>query len=103
MKMSKQSVPVKKVGNKKDGSADGSGPHIALEEGDVKVMIEYLLCMQDENPNFFCAIDLNQEQQMFSGLMLMGGLIMMLLVMWYLLTLHTLRMDPNSQLCLLLV
>ncbi|KAL3827710.1 hypothetical protein ACJIZ3_016512 [Penstemon smallii] len=33
-------------------------------EGDAKVMLEYFSCMQDENPYFFYAVDLNKEQRL---------------------------------------
>ncbi|XP_038678950.1 protein FAR-RED IMPAIRED RESPONSE 1-like isoform X2 [Tripterygium wilfordii] len=36
--------------------------HLALEEGDAQVMLDHFIDMQDENPNFFYAIDLNQDQ-----------------------------------------
>ncbi|KAK6918045.1 MULE transposase domain [Dillenia turbinata] len=38
------------------------GKHLALEEGDALVILEYFKHIQTENPNFFYAIDLNEEQ-----------------------------------------
>ncbi|KAI4353957.1 hypothetical protein L6164_002873 [Bauhinia variegata] len=35
---------------------------LALDGGDVKVMTEYFMSMQDENPNFFYAIDLDHDR-----------------------------------------
>ncbi|CAK9157160.1 unnamed protein product [Ilex paraguariensis] len=59
--MSKQSGGMKKVENQKSGTVSVSGQHLALEEGDAQVMLEHFMYMQDENPNFFHAIDLNQD------------------------------------------
>lgn len=64
MYMSSQTGLPMKVQNKKDGSMDTSGLHSALEEGDAQLMLEYFSHMQDENPNFFYAIDLNEEQRL---------------------------------------
>lgn len=36
--------------------------HLAIDEGDVQVMFDHFVCMQDENPNFFYSIDLNEKQ-----------------------------------------
>lgn len=42
------------------------GMQLALDEGDVQVMIEYFVSMQGENPNFFYAIDLDQNKHLRS-------------------------------------
>lgn len=41
-----------------------SAQHLTLEEGDAQVMLDHFMHMQDENPNFFYAIDLNEEQRL---------------------------------------
>ncbi|XP_031736288.1 protein FAR1-RELATED SEQUENCE 1 isoform X2 [Cucumis sativus] len=38
--------------------------HLAIDEGDVQVMLDHFVCMQDENPNFFYSIDLNEKQSL---------------------------------------
>ncbi|XP_061372471.1 protein FAR1-RELATED SEQUENCE 2 isoform X2 [Gastrolobium bilobum] len=40
------------------------GMQLALDEGDIQVMIEYFVSMQGENPNFFYAIDLDQNRHL---------------------------------------
>lgn len=40
------------------------GLQLALDEVDVQVMFEFFMLMQDENPNFFYAIDLDHEKRM---------------------------------------
>lgn len=40
------------------------GMQLALEEGDVQLMIEYFVSMQCENPNFVYAVDLDQNGQL---------------------------------------
>uniref|UniRef100_A0A5B6ZHH8 Protein FAR1-RELATED SEQUENCE n=1 Tax=Davidia involucrata TaxID=16924 RepID=A0A5B6ZHH8_DAVIN len=62
--MSRQSGGIKKAEKQKSGIVNGSGQHLALEEGDAQVMLEHFMYMQDENPNFFYALDLNEEQQL---------------------------------------
>ncbi|GKV25485.1 hypothetical protein SLEP1_g34922 [Rubroshorea leprosula] len=37
---------------------------LALEAGDAKAMLEYFIYMQEENPNFFYAIDLDEEHRL---------------------------------------
>ncbi|XP_038696443.1 protein FAR-RED IMPAIRED RESPONSE 1 isoform X3 [Tripterygium wilfordii] len=37
------------------------GRHLALDEGDAQAMLEYFKRIKKENPNFFYAIDLNEE------------------------------------------
>ncbi|XP_060672371.1 protein FAR-RED IMPAIRED RESPONSE 1 isoform X2 [Ziziphus jujuba] len=39
------------------------GRYLGLEEGDAQVLLEYFKRIQKENPNFFYAIDLNEEQR----------------------------------------
>ncbi|XP_021673539.2 protein FAR-RED IMPAIRED RESPONSE 1 isoform X1 [Hevea brasiliensis] len=62
--MSRQSGGYKKQENQKRSltNISGSTQHLALDEGDAQVMLEHFRYMQDENPNFFYAIDLNEEQ-----------------------------------------
>lgn len=64
--MSRESSGCKKVEKLKGSLKDqfGNGRHLALEEGDAKLMLDHFMCMQDENPNFFYAIDLNEEQRL---------------------------------------
>ncbi|XP_015577555.2 protein FAR-RED IMPAIRED RESPONSE 1 isoform X2 [Ricinus communis] len=64
--MSRQSSGHKKHESHKSSviNQSGSTQHLALEEGDAEVMLDYFTCMQDENPNFFYAIDLNEEQRL---------------------------------------
>nr|DAD37087.1 TPA_asm: hypothetical protein HUJ06_007728 [Nelumbo nucifera] len=38
--------------------------HLYLEAGDRQAMLEYFTCMQEENTNFFYAIDLDDEQRL---------------------------------------
>ncbi|KAM6565195.1 hypothetical protein CsatB_025193 [Cannabis sativa] len=40
------------------------GRYLGLDEGDAQVMLEYFKRIQKENPNFFFAIDLNEEQRL---------------------------------------
>lgn len=40
------------------------GQHLALDEGDARVILEYFKHIQKENPNFFYAVDLNEEQRL---------------------------------------
>lgn len=40
------------------------GRHLTLDEGDAQVMLEYFKRIQKENPNFFYAMDLNEEQRL---------------------------------------
>lgn len=52
--------------NKKPDIAvsEKKGLQLALDEGDVLLMLEHVMHMQEINPNFFYAIDLNQEKQL---------------------------------------
>lgn len=38
------------------------GLQLALDEGDIQLMLERFMCMQEESPNFFYAIDLDHEK-----------------------------------------
>lgn len=40
------------------------GRHLTLDEGDAQVILEYFKRIQKENPNFFYAMDLNEEQRL---------------------------------------
>ncbi|KAJ6347617.1 hypothetical protein OIU76_004158 [Salix suchowensis] len=64
--MSRQSGGHKKHENQKGGVTNPSGntKHLALDEGDAQAMLDHFMYMQDANPNFFYAIDLNEEQQL---------------------------------------
>lgn len=50
--------------NKQSGivACQKKGLQLALDEGDVQVMLENFMHMQDSNPNFFYAIDLDHEK-----------------------------------------
>ncbi|KAK6931907.1 FAR1 DNA binding domain [Dillenia turbinata] len=62
--MSRQPGGLKKVENQKNGSKNQfvGAKHLRLDEGDAQVMLENFMFFQEENPNFFYAIDLNDEQ-----------------------------------------
>ncbi|KAM7505672.1 hypothetical protein LguiB_004576 [Lonicera macranthoides] len=62
--LSKQSGRTKKAANQKSCIVNVSEKHLALSEGDSKAMLDHFMYMQDENPNFFYAIDLNLEQRL---------------------------------------
>ncbi|KAL3598911.1 hypothetical protein D5086_006829 [Populus alba] len=64
--MSRQSGGHRKHENQKGGVTNPSGntKHLALDEGDAQAMLDHFMHMQDENPNFFYAVDLNEEQQL---------------------------------------
>ncbi|XP_050371643.1 protein FAR-RED IMPAIRED RESPONSE 1-like isoform X2 [Argentina anserina] len=64
--MSRECGGYMKSSNPKGGGKNQilSAQHLSLEEGDAQVMHDHFLCMQDENPNFFYAIDLNEEQRL---------------------------------------
>lgn len=40
------------------------GRHLALDDGDAQVMLQYFMHIQNENQNFFYAMDLNEEQRL---------------------------------------
>uniref|UniRef100_A0A2N9EY90 Protein FAR1-RELATED SEQUENCE n=1 Tax=Fagus sylvatica TaxID=28930 RepID=A0A2N9EY90_FAGSY len=54
--------------NKQSGvvACQKKGLQLALDEGDVQVMLDNFMYMQDENPNFFYAIDLDHEKRLRS-------------------------------------
>lgn len=47
------------LANQRDGELN-----LRLDQGDAQALHDHLLRMQEENPNFFYALDLNQEQQL---------------------------------------
>ncbi|KAJ8758819.1 hypothetical protein K2173_000540 [Erythroxylum novogranatense] len=61
--MSKQSGGRKKNESQKAGVTNQTR-HLALDDGDAELMFDHFMCMQDDNPNFFYAIDLNEEQRL---------------------------------------
>ncbi|XP_022133660.1 protein FAR1-RELATED SEQUENCE 2 isoform X2 [Momordica charantia] len=48
--------------------SEKKGLQLALDEGDVQLMLEHFMHMQELNPNFFYALDFNQEKQLRSVL-----------------------------------
>ncbi|KAK6240335.1 hypothetical protein SCA6_005724 [Theobroma cacao] len=64
--MSRQFGAHKKLESHKGGDTNRlrSSQLLGLEEGDVKALLDHFLYMQDENPNFFYSIDLNEEQRL---------------------------------------
>ncbi|XP_065852844.1 protein FAR1-RELATED SEQUENCE 1 isoform X2 [Euphorbia lathyris] len=64
--MSRQSVRYKKNQNQKTTATNQTGcsEYLALEEGDAQLMLDHFTSKQDENPNFFHAMDLNVEQRL---------------------------------------
>lgn len=64
--MSRQCGGSKKVDSQKGIVSNqlGAKQNLALEEGDAQLMFDHFICMQNESPNFFYAIDLNEEQQL---------------------------------------
>ncbi|XP_062094468.1 protein FAR-RED IMPAIRED RESPONSE 1-like isoform X2 [Humulus lupulus] len=51
------------VCQKGESNQPQGGQSLALDEGDAQIMLGHFINMQDENPNFFYAIDLNEEQR----------------------------------------
>ncbi|XP_022940056.1 protein FAR1-RELATED SEQUENCE 2-like isoform X1 [Cucurbita moschata] len=49
-------------------ASEKNGLQLALDEGDVHLMLEHFMHMQEMNPNFFYAVDFNQEKQLRSVL-----------------------------------
>ncbi|CAL1385904.1 unnamed protein product [Linum trigynum] len=47
-----------------NGESEQGGRHLALDEGDAQVLLEYFKRVKRENTNFFYAIDLNEEQRL---------------------------------------
>ncbi|GAV81099.1 FAR1 domain-containing protein/SWIM domain-containing protein/MULE domain-containing protein, partial [Cephalotus follicularis] len=64
--MSRKSGGYKKLDSKEGRVMDQSSgtKHLTLEEGDAQLMLDSFMYMQDENPNFFYAVDLNEELRM---------------------------------------
>ncbi|KAJ0028010.1 hypothetical protein Pint_36624 [Pistacia integerrima] len=54
--------------NKQSGvvACQKKGLQLALDEGDLQVLLEHFMCMQNDNPNFYYAIDLDQEKRLRS-------------------------------------
>ncbi|KAA8519845.1 hypothetical protein F0562_014065 [Nyssa sinensis] len=52
--------------NKQSGivACQKKGLQLALDEGDVQVLLEHFMIMQDENPNFMYSIDLDHEKRL---------------------------------------
>lgn len=66
VEMSRQSGMLQNVGFPKNdiGHQFDRGRHLALDEGDAQVLLEYFKHIKRENSNFFYAIDLNEEQRL---------------------------------------
>ncbi|GAV75648.1 FAR1 domain-containing protein/SWIM domain-containing protein/MULE domain-containing protein [Cephalotus follicularis] len=64
VEMSRQSGGDKKFGFLQSDRNDQleKGRYLALDEGDAQVLLEYFKRIKKENPNFFYAMDLNEEQ-----------------------------------------
>lgn len=66
VEMSRQSAGYQNLDILRDdiNSQFDKGRYLALEEGDAKVMLDYFTHVQKENPHFFYAIDLNEDQRL---------------------------------------
>lgn len=66
VEMSRHSGGYRYIGFLQDNtnSQFDKGKHLNLEEGDGQVLLEYFKHIKKENPGFFYAIDLNEEQQL---------------------------------------
>ncbi|KAE9611702.1 putative transcription factor FAR family [Lupinus albus] len=66
VEMSRQSGGSQRIGSLLDdiNYQFDRGQYLALDEGDAQVMLEYFKRIQKDNPNFFYAIDLNEEQRL---------------------------------------
>ncbi|XAR48337.1 hypothetical protein NMG60_11031120 [Bertholletia excelsa] len=66
VEMSRQSGGYQRVDIRREGVnyQFDKGRYLALEEGDAQVMLNYFMHIQKENPYFFYAIDLNEEQRL---------------------------------------
>lgn len=64
VEMSRQSGGIQNVGSLRDVALHqfDKGRHLSLDEGDAQFILEYFKHVKKENPNFFYAIDLNEEQ-----------------------------------------
>lgn len=66
VEMSRQSAGLKNLGSLSHGLGCNfdKGSCLALDEGDAQILLDYFLSVKKENPQFFYAIDLNEEQQL---------------------------------------
>ncbi|XP_010532500.1 PREDICTED: protein FAR-RED IMPAIRED RESPONSE 1 [Tarenaya hassleriana] len=67
VEMSRHSGGLKKIElpqSEIDSQLDDMGRYLVMEEGDSQVMLEYFKRIKKENPKFFYAIDLNEEQRL---------------------------------------
>ncbi|KAL0442312.1 UNVERIFIED_CONTAM: protein FAR-RED IMPAIRED RESPONSE 1 [Sesamum latifolium] len=64
MSMSQQSGRMQKVEGHATACSSFCGLRLGFRDGDAQVMFEYFSCMQDENPYFFYAMDLDREQHL---------------------------------------
>ncbi|XP_011096826.1 protein FAR-RED IMPAIRED RESPONSE 1 isoform X2 [Sesamum indicum] len=62
--MSPQSGRVQKAEGHATAGSSFYGSRLGFREGDAQVMFEYFSCMQEENPYFFYAMDLDREQHL---------------------------------------
>ncbi|XP_030550658.1 protein FAR-RED IMPAIRED RESPONSE 1 [Rhodamnia argentea] len=64
--MTIQSGGYKKLQSQKGGPTNQlkNDQHLRLDEGDTQLMLDHFMFMQDQNPNFFYAVDLNPEQRL---------------------------------------
>lgn len=64
--MTRQSSGCKKSQSQKGGlrSQPKNDQHLRLDEGDIQLMLDHFMLMQDQNPNFFYAVDLSPEQRL---------------------------------------
>lgn len=65
VEMSRQSGGCHNAGFSRDvDNQFDKGRHLSLDEGDAQVLLEYFKRIKKENPRFFYAIDLNEEQRL---------------------------------------
>ncbi|KAL5741746.1 hypothetical protein ACOSP7_028478 [Xanthoceras sorbifolium] len=65
VEMSRQSGSFHNVGLLSDmNNQFDKGRHLSLDEGDAQVLLEYFKRIKKDNPKFFYAIDLNEEQRL---------------------------------------
>ncbi|XP_057529262.1 protein FAR-RED IMPAIRED RESPONSE 1 isoform X2 [Amaranthus tricolor] len=62
--MSRQSASLINHGSTRDtlGSQFDKGNRLVLDEGEAQFLLDYFMCVKKENPKFFYAIDMNEEQ-----------------------------------------
>ncbi|KMT12678.1 hypothetical protein BVRB_4g087770 [Beta vulgaris subsp. vulgaris] len=67
--MSRQSASFLNDGSLRDahGSQFDKGNQLVLDEGDAQFLLDYFMCVKKENPKFFYAVHLNEEQAMGGG------------------------------------